>query len=191
MLKINLLPGAAERAARFPLAQFHRTPLLWIVLATLCGLVVLFAVPIQLRHAGLHRLTARVKQLQPKKAEVDKLQQAVDDLRARETGLRNLRQGAGRWSQRLNALSELIPDGIWYTELMLEPAKGLLIQGSAVGQGGSEMVSVGRLVQDLRAHPQFRSVLKDLQIESIKRVQREGIEVVQFTLAGTLTESAL
>ena len=86
------------------------------------------------------------------------------------------------WAKRLNTLSDVTPEGVWFTELSLDEDKGLVIQGSAIGQGGAEMVSVGRIVSDLKANADFSSVIKDIQIESIKRVQEKEVELVQFTL---------
>jgi len=64
-----------------------------------------------------------------------------------------------------------------------------VIQGSAIGQAaGSEMVSIGRLVQDLKADADFSAVVKDIQIESIKRSQDKEVEIVQFTLTCTLAQ---
>ena len=190
MLKINLLPETARKASLSPIEQLHRTPLMWVAVGLLIGIAALFAVPISFRQGELRQLQAKIQVLEPKKAEVDRLQQYLQQLRAQETAFRSVKRGQGTWSRRLSILSNVTPEGIWFTDLTLDQTKGLVIQGSAIGQGGAEMVSVGRLVQELKADQDFASAVKDIQIESIKRVPEGEIEVVQFTLACTLTNEA-
>lgn len=189
LLKVNLLPESARKLSLSPLEQFHRTPLMWIALASMVGFAVLLLIPLGLLQSQLRQLHSKIELLEPKKAEVDRLQHTLQMLRAQEGGFRSMRQGGGSlWSKRLNLLSNVTPDGIWFTELTLDPAKGLVIEGSAIGQGGSEMVNVGRLREDLKADKDFAAAIKDIQIESIKRIQDKDIEVVQFTLSCMLAE---
>lgn len=187
MLKINLLPEHERKASLSTLEQFHRTPLFWIVAATMLSLPLLILWPtIQLKGHHLAQLQERIQTLEPKREEVERLRRLTEELRSSEAALQTLKQSF--WSRRLNILSDLTPEGVWFTELTLDPLKGLVIQGSAIGQGGAEMVSVGRFVQDLKADPDFAATVKDIQIESIKRVQDREIEIVQFTLTASLVE---
>ena len=186
MLKINLLPEGARKAALSPIEQFHRTPLMWILVGAMIAFPVSLLIPLHLCRAQLQQLNEKIQALQPKKLQVDQLQRFLQQLRTQEAAFQGLEKGESRWAKRLNRLSDVTPDGIWFTDLSLDQMKGLVIQGSAVGQGGSEMVSVGRLVQDLKADSDFVSAVKDIQIESIKRVQDREIEIVQFTLTCAL-----
>lgn len=188
MLKVNLLPESARKMSLSPLEQFHRTPLMWGAVALMAGFAVLLLIPIGTLQRQLRQLNSKIELLEPKKAEVDRIQRTLQTLRAQEGAFRNIKQGRSLWSKRLNLLSDVTPKDIWFTELTLDPAKGLIIEGSAIGQGGSEMVNVGRLREDLKADPDFAAAVKDIQIESIKRIQDKEIEIVQFTLSCTLAE---
>ena len=181
MLTINLLPESARKTSLSSIEQLHRTPLLWVVVGVMAVIPILLGVPLFFRSQQLQRVTARIEVLKPKKTEIDQLQQVLQQLRAQETEFRGLEKGQGLWSKRLNALSNMTPEGVWYTELILDQTKGLVIQGSAVGQTGPE-ISVTRLAQDLKSDPDFGSAVKDINIESIKRVQEGDFEVVHFTL---------
>lgn len=182
MLKINLLPESARKVGPSSLEQFHRAPILWIAGAGMALFVLSLVVPIHLRRRQLQELNGKIQLLQPKKAEMDHLQRLLQQLQAQESAFKSVGAGGSLWSKRLNTLSDVTPDGVWFTELSLDEDKGLVIQGSAIGLGGAEMVSVGRIVSDLKADADFSSVIKDIQIESIKRVQEKEIELVQFTL---------
>ena len=186
MLRINLLPEGARKATLSPLEQLHRTPLVWLGAAVMVLFTASLAVPVVLGHRQLQALNATIQALTPKKAEIDQIQRLLHQLRAQEAAFRGLKQGEGLWSKRLNILSDVTPDGVWFTGLSLDQAKGLVIQGSVIGEGGSEMVRVGQLVQSLQGNPDFASAIGDIQIESIKRTQDQDIEIVQFTLTGAL-----
>ena len=190
MLNINLLPESARKATLSPIEQFHRTLLMWIGVIAMIGFVLSLFIPMTIHRRQLQHLNAEIQALEPKKQAVEQLQRRLQQLRAQETAFRGLRHAQGLWSKRLNTLSNVTPDGVWFTELSLDPKKGLAIQGSAISQGGTEMVSVGRLVQDLKADPDFSLAIKDIQIESIKRIQEKEIEIVQFTLSCSLNEPA-
>ena len=187
MLKINLLPEGARKATLSHIEQFHRTPLMAIAFLVLAAIPLLLWMPVHFQTQELERLNEKIQTLQPKKTEVERLQRLLQELRAQQKAFQGLGKGPGLWAQRLNILSNVTPEGVWYTELALDPTKGMVLQGSAIGQQvGPEMVSVTRLVRDLEANPDFASVVKDIQIESIKRVPEGEIDVVQFTLSCSL-----
>jgi Tfp pilus assembly protein PilN len=190
MLKINLMPDSARKASLSHLEQLHRTPLMWIGVGLMFAWALSLLIPILLRHGQLQQLNAKVSALEPKRLEVDQIQRTLQELRTQEAGFKSLKQEQSHWSKRLNTLSDVTPDGIWFTELTLDKTKGLIINGSAISQGGSEMIKVGQLVQDLKNNADFSKAVKDIQIESIKRIQERDIEIVQFTLACALVEGA-
>lgn len=186
LLQINLLPEGERKATLSPVEQFHRTPLMAIVITGMAAVVLLLLLPIGLRRRQLQKLETEIRALTPKQVELDALQRRIHQLRSQETAFQGLQHGQRRWSKRLNALSTLTPDGVWFTDLALDLARGLVIQGSAIGQGGTEMVNIGRLVQELKTDADFAAAVKDIQIESIKRSVDREIEVVQFTLTCSL-----
>lgn len=189
MLTISLLPESARKASLSTVEQFHRTPLMWIAVAGMVTLPLLLVVPLQLRRRQLQQLHAKISLLQPKKVRVGELQRSLQQLQAQEHAFRRLgTAGEGLWSRRLNTLSRVTPDGVWYTELELEVDRGLLIQGSAIEQAGPEKGSVARLVHDLKGDADFIAPFKDLQLESLKRVQEADQDIVQFTLTAAMAE---
>ena len=190
MLKINLLPENIRKTSLSPIEQLHRTPLMWIAAGVMLCFAVFPLLPIAAHRRQLTQLNATIQALQPKKVEVDQIQRLLQQLQTQEAAFRGLKRGQKLWSKRLNILSNVTPDGIWFSDLTLDQGKGLVIQGAVVGQGGTEMVSVGRLVQDLKASPDFASAVKDIQIESIQRVQDHDIEIVKFTLTCALVDQS-
>lgn len=183
MLKINLLSEVARKTALSPVEQFHRTPLMWLFIGGMVCAGLAFLAPILLYRQQLQQLNAKILVLEPKKQEVDQLQRLLQQLRAQEEAFRGLGQGKAVWSKWLNTLSDVTPDGIWFTELALEEGKHLTIQGAAIGSGGTEATSINRLIQSLKDDPRFAS----FQLESMKRVPEKELEIVQFTLTCPLS----
>ena len=189
MLKINLLPERLRKTAPSSIEQLHRTPLMRMAIAGMVAIPLLLLLPMRMHRLQLQQLTAKIQALEAKRAEVERLQRSVQQLRAQEAAFRGMGKDQGFWSKRLSALSSLTPDGVWFTELNLDQAKGLMIRGAAIGQANPEMANVTRLVRDLEADRDFTSAVKSIQIESIKRVLDGEIEIVQFTLACSTVET--
>ncbi len=158
------------------------------------GLLILLAlglqVPLQLNQVQLKGLSLKIKVLEPKQAEVKRVQELLVRLRVQRDAFQNLKTGSGSWAQRLNLLSNVTPNGVWFTELSLDATKGLVIQGMALASQGPEMVTVTRLVQDLQSDSNFSSAFKQVQLESIKRIQQGDFDVVQFTVTCTVTPAS-
>lgn len=190
MIRINLLPAGARRARTLSMKTLPRSPLIALAAAVLLllplGLIGLKAA----NRARLKRLSATLQTLAPQKHEADRINAEAEALRAQHRLLEQLNQRRSRWAQRLNALSDATPDGVWFTDLTVEPQRGISLKGYALTQGGEDMARIGRLVHDLKASPAFAGALTQLEIESINTKQDGPIELAEFSLNGTWTEPA-
>ena len=184
MLKVNLLPEEFRKPVLSPIEQFHRTPLMWIIIGILVVIPLLLLLPIGLQLNHLRQLDAKIQVLEPKKLAVDQLQRSLETLRAQEAVFQRVTKGEDLWAKRLNTLSDVAQDGLWFSELVMDPGKGLVIRGSAL-----EEANPTQLVQDLEADKAFMAGIQEIKIESLKRVQDGEIEVTNFTLNCALTEA--
>jgi Tfp pilus assembly protein PilN len=182
LLAIDLLPERRRETRGVAVREISRIPLVWLTGGVLVAYTAWSAGAVRFARRRLHDARARIEQLRPLKQEVDRLQQAVQRLHAEEEAFRAIGETGPGWSSRLNALSDLTPDGVWFTEFVMDRAIGLQIQGTAIAQGGAEMVRIGQLVNDLKAPAAFASLIKSVQIESIRRAQDHEVELVQFAL---------
>jgi Tfp pilus assembly protein PilN len=185
MIQINLLPSAANPSALPAPRDLARMPLTWMVAGVLSvSLLAVWAVgaAAAVRLAGLAR---RVDTLEPKKLELDELEQFVQRLRAQEQAFRGLQsEDRHRWSARLQEMSEATPDGVWFSDLDMDHLKGLVIRGSALSEGGNEMTRINKLVAKLKETSKFVAAVGDLQIESVKARDDGGVDLADFTLTG-------
>lgn len=189
MITINLLPELARKPNPTSLQQFPRSPLAIGLIGCLLGLSVLLLGAKGVLQARLKGLTTRLQQQQPQKAQADALRASVNALRDRNELYQRLHRERSDWTQRLSALVDVTPDGVWLTDFEFDPDEGLTLQGSAIGSGGEEMVRIRRFVQDLRSHPAFAALIKDVQIESIKSALDGDVEIVKFSLTGQLSQA--
>lgn len=189
MITINLLPENYRKLTVSSVQQFHRSPLAFLIVIVLVSPLLILGTLWKLRQAQAGQLITHLSQLDPQKTEADQLKTSVQALRDQQAALQRLSRERRQWTKLLNRLSDVTPDGVWYTDLSLDQQQGFVVQGAAISQGGEEMVRIGRLVQDLKADPNFSSMIQDIQIESIKTVQEKEVEVVEFTLTCKLGTS--
>ena len=185
MININLLPESYRQPVSSPVQQFHRSPLALLMAAVMIGVAALLFAGVQMRQAALAGANTRLQQLSAKKAAVDELNTLVRDLREQHAVFERLSHARSQWAHHLNVLSDVTPDGVWLTDFALDPDKGLVIQGSALAKGGEEIVRINRLVDGLNNDEQVSQVLRNIQIESVKRMKEDQVDVVEFTLTCT------
>ena len=190
MITINLLPETYRTPQTASVLQLYRSPLLIVLAALLAGAVLLLQVMGHVRRRQLSGLQAQIDARQPQKRDVDAVKAAVQKLREQHGAFTSLTTQRSHWAQYLGLLPDVTPDGIWLRELSFDTQKGLVLQGAALGQGGDEMLRIGRMAQALKTDPTFSMLVRDIQIESMKRVQDGEIEVIQFTLSGSVTPPA-
>jgi Tfp pilus assembly protein PilN len=187
LLRIDLMPEEARKVAPSAMQQFHRTPLMALAAAIMVAVPLLLLLPISLKRRQLAALRTQIAALEPRRAELERIQQFLQRLRSQQAAFQGLRKGQDIWSTRLNTLSNVTPDGLWFTDLTLDHKKGMVLQGSAIATSGPEMVTVTRLVQALKSDPEFSQTFRSIQIESIKRVQEGSFDLVQFTVTCMFT----
>lgn len=190
MTTINLLPESYRKPKESSLLLFVRSPLAFLIGALLAGLVGFLLLGSRLRRDTLNRLQVHIQQVEGSRAAVEQLAASVQKLREQKATLEQVIKSRSRWARHLNRLSDSTPQGIWFTDLLLDSDKGLVIQGSAIGKGGEEMVQIGHLAQELMADPGFSATVKDIRIQSIESVQEREVEVIKFTLTGSFAPAA-
>lgn len=190
MITINLLPDAYRTPQTASMRQVYRSPLLILTAVLLVSAVAVLGGIAQWRQRELRQLNSQLDALQAQKREIDAVKTAVQALRGQDTAFASLSTQRSQWAKHLGLLPDVTPEGVWFTDLSFDTKKGLVLQGAAISQGGDEMLRIGRLAQDLKADPVFSALVKDIQIESMQRVQDGEIEVIHFTLNGSAVGGA-
>ena len=190
MIKINLLPESYRKPTASSASQLARSPLALLILGTMAAAVMLLVTTTNINRVKLSGVQSKLQDLEPRKAQMETLMKSVQQLRDQKVVFEQLVQSRSQWARYLNRISDVTPDGVWFTDLQIDPDKGLVLQGSAIGQGGEEMMQIGRFAQDLKSDAVFSAAVHDIQIQSIESSQDNDVEVVRFTLTGTIAGAA-
>ena len=81
------------------------------------------------------------------------------------------------WAARLNAISDVTPLGVWFSDMAMDSEK-IVLEGSVVKQRGEEMAALNRLVQDLKQDPRLAQVVADVQLGEIRNVRSGDIDLM-------------
>ncbi|MCR4336280.1 MAG: PilN domain-containing protein, partial [Candidatus Omnitrophica bacterium] len=114
-----------------------------------------------------------------------KAQAVIQEVRKLQGKVKSVHEVVGEkkifWSQKLNAVSDQIPRGVWLTKIHLDE-NDFLIYGSSVSKNKDKMVGIHQFVADLKKNPSFLKNFKriDLRIED-RMIQ--STEIADFTIS--------
>lgn len=194
MININLVPENLRKRRKTPLFSVNALNLPKEAIVGMLGglLVLLFAIHFLLQMVIFTRFIqhARAKKqwerILPEKQKVDVV---INELRSLQNKLSSIDKITNEkkilWAQKLNALSDVVPRGIWFNKLTLDD-RLLIIDGSAVSKTRDEMVSVGNFTSSLKADTNFMAGLNNLELGSIQRRQLKALDLVDFVITAKL-----
>ncbi len=84
------------------------------------------------------------------------------------------------YSQKLNELSDLLIDGIWFNRLDLN-SEVLTIEGKVYSKEGKEEAIVGNFMNNIKYHESFFKDFDDVELKIIKR-RIQDVEHISFIL---------
>lgn len=188
-IAINLLPEAKRLKARGAEGAGRTEPGgqplvigVGTIIALVVGLVV-FTVFVMVQQANLGRLDREWKSLATERAQLERIQAEQKSLAERSEAITRLIQGQPVWTPLLNRLSDVVPDGVWYTRLALDQSSGkLVLGGSALARDGGGMQAVSRLLNALQAEETFASVFQKITLQSVTTRMAGSVEVLDFTI---------
>lgn len=89
------------------------------------------------------------------------------------------------WSEKLNSISDSLPQGVWLTKIVLE--KGTLtIEGSVVSRDHDEMTRVGNFIGSLKKNDLFMKDFVSLELNAIESAKKYSRDVADFVVAAKL-----
>lgn len=185
MIEINLLPENLRHNKEMALGLDK------IIYLAKIGFLILIAVHLLLFFVSLAYNYAAVR-LEKTKAKISgedagSLTKEFNALTSRVKIIGELTNHKSRWSERLNKLSSLLPNGIWFNHIQAGNGN-LEITGSVVSLKKNEVELLNKFLESLKADLSFYSGFKSLDIVSIGRSNLFGVEVVVFSVKGLLAE---
>lgn len=193
MININLYPEDQQRKRKkHNLNARIRIPP-EIVIGAGGGLIMLLVcvhiifLGVNLTKLAQHQaLNKEWEDMQPAKKNADVVINELRDHRERYDKLKELVNKPDiSWSERLNIISNKIPDGVWLKKLSLTD-EILLMEGSAISRQKTEMIDVHTFTSNLKKDERFLTGFKSLEIESIQRRNRGSAEIAGFIIKAGL-----
>jgi len=193
MIEIDLLPPEMRKKK----LELPEIPLMPVGVGILCVFVIgslILGLVVHRKNSQLKILRREWEERLPLKNETDGLKAEIKRLSRKKALLKDLSKRRFLWSAKLNSLSDLVPMGIWLTELSLDEMgemKFLTLEGIAMPFKGQEMIAlVTRFMEALKNDKTFFSGLEDIELGPIERIKVEEAEteVMKFSLICRLKE---
>jgi len=186
MIEINLLPEEKKiQSGKFSLNGIEVIRYVPVVIGALLAvhlILLIYCLGSYYSLAGLNKkwiaLSPQIKILQDFKRENDSL--------SKDTGsIKKLFSERINWSQKLNALSQKLPFGVWFTELGVT-GKSFSLKGSVVSLQKGELSLINKFIQNLKDDQAFIKDFTGLELSSVQSRDIAGVTVVDFTLLSAL-----
>ncbi len=191
MIEINLLPtGKKKKERRVPAISSKAIMYACVGLAALLvSIHLLLGALVLIKKGQLNNLNNQWPQFEADKTKLDTLRK---DLSALESNVRTIEKLTTKrisWSKKLELLSDIIPSGIWLTDLSITSER-FILQGSAVSKKSEEMALIGKYLNELKSKPEFIKNITNLELGPAQRKLVKGWEIVDFIFTGNILGSS-
>jgi len=200
-IQLNLIRGKVVPARVKTLKRilFMITVLIFALLGTLMGYIyVNDYYRIKDYQSQLSMLEGRLARLNKEVFDIVKYKEEWDSLHYKISLTARL---AGRqiwWTPKLEALSELMPENIWITNLAVRAGKQisqmtpsvqpqtsttLILAGFALPGDSRGLRSIENFARQLKENPSFSKVIRDINLTTAHRVESEELPSVGFQIS--------
>jgi len=189
MIEINLLPEdprfKTKRIGKVSIESKYFFYLIPSVFAVLILAHICLAAKAIVKNIQFIQLNSKSKRLQPQRELLNNLKKGYDVLASNTKLMQELNSGRLNWSEKLNRLSQDLPAGIWFNEIIVS-RKDFILKASAVSLQKEEMSLINKFMTSLKNDPEFFGDFKSLELTSVQRRSIGGYDIVDFVLSGTL-----
>jgi len=189
MIEINLLPEdprfKTKRIGKVSIESKYFFYLIPSVFAVLILAHICLAAKAIVKNIQFIQLNSKSKRLQPQRELLNNLKKGYDVLASNTKLMQELNSGRLNWSEKLNRLSQDLPAGIWFNEIIVS-RKDFILKASAVSLQKEEMSLINKFIVNLKNDTHFLRDFNNLELSSVQKKLVAGYDVVDFILTAKL-----
>ncbi len=181
-IKINLLPPHFKELQKKKRSIRLDAEILWKILLILIALEIFLGIL-----KGIETLKIRKIEKNRKNAaffikEADSIKRELRSLEKKVSLLEEIRKRKFSVSLFFDNLLDILPEGIWFSKVVFAE-KEISLQGSSVSLGEfDESLYVEKLIEKLRTADYFKNIIKNVELESLKRRTISKTEIADFSI---------
>lgn len=188
MIEINLLPEELRKEKRPGLSLDIEMDKLKILagggfVGILVLVIVFLSIASAIRKKQLTNLMIKEQRFAPQKTQAETIDKEISLLKARMNAVDEITKREFLWAKKLNELSGLVLPGIWFTRVNTDSENRFIIEGSVISKKEEAMASVGKFMENIRAHETFFKDFNNIELESVQRKSTEERDIVDFKIA--------
>ena len=189
MIEINLLSEESKvktkRIGKVSIESKYFLYLIPLVFAVLIFAHICLAAVGIAKNLQFGQLNSKWKKLQPQREQLNNLKKEYDVVASGAKVMQELNSRRLNWSEKLNRLSQDLPSGIWFNEI-LASRKDFALKASVVSLQKEEMSLINKFIDSLKNDARFLRDFDKLELGSLQKKSLGGYDVVDFILTAQL-----
>ena len=189
MIEINLLPEElrikTKRLGKVSIESKYFLYLIPLVFAVLILAHICLAAVGIVKSLQFSQLNSKWKKLEPQRELLNNLKKEYNVLASNVKLIQELNSRRLNWSEKLNRLSQDLPSGIWFNELLVS-RKDFVLKASVISLQGEEMSLINKFIDSLKNDARFLRDFNNLELGSVQKKSVGGYDVVDFILTAKL-----
>ena len=189
MIEINLLSEESKvktkRIGKVSIESKYFLYLIPLVFAVLIFVHICLAAVGIAKSFQFSQLNSKWKKLKPQREQLNNLKKGYDVVTSGAKVMQELNSRRLNWSEKLNRLSQDLPSGIWFNEILVS-RKDFALKASVVSLQKEEMSLINKFIDSLKNDMRFLSDFDKLELGLVQKKSVGGYDVVDFILTAKL-----
>ena len=189
MIEINLLSEEpkvkTKRIGKVSIESKYFLYLIPLVFAVLIFVHICLAAVGIAKSLQFSQLNSKWKKLKPQREQLNNLNKEYDVVTSGAKVIQEMNSRRLNWSEKLNRLSQDLPSGIWFNEI-LASRKDFALKASVVSLQKEEMSLINTFINSLKNDARFLRYFDKLELGSVQKKSIGGYDVVDFILTAKL-----
>ena len=189
MIEINLLPEElkvkTKRLGKVSIESKYFLYLIPLVFAVLILAHICLAAVGIVKSLQFSQLNNKWKKLQPQRELLNNLKKEYDVVASNAELIQELNSRRLNWSEKLNRLSQDLPSGIWFNEILVS-RQDFVLKASVVSLQKEEMSLINKFMDSLKNDTRFLIDFNKLELGLVQKKSVGGYDVVDFILTAKL-----